>query len=385
MRSVSRLLVLLLLAASLAGCASNDPPADEGDAGAEDDEVAIDEGEPTPEGDEPAKSEEDDSPGGRLGQAFERIDAAPGHYLARIQHYDGSLPRPDMGTDALYVDSANGTTYYRLNGSSDDRVGQVGRVVVQLSSSNATVYSVFDEEIEPFTTVANFSALALGAKLPIPLAYYPPAQYMFLQRAYYVPAFTQPATKDDPGGPGRVEYMWGQPTSTSTRVVMDADLRIHWLNATQAQGGKVVKWGNASFVYGAPAAADPEVAKLRRAASMSFLDKATLDATQMGTSARNQTWTILSDVPALVALGEAELRVFGSGDAGRDTPDLVLRLEEREASNAALAATYADVDGDGKVSRGDTLSVTVKRTGSDLSDYDIRLTDETTGWELTAG
>lgn len=376
---VPRFLLLLLLAAAFAGCASNED-APGGDVTDEPDGERDEGAAPTPTPTPAGEGEVDDAE--RIGLAFERIDSTPGHFLVTIQHYDGSLARPDAGTDALYVDSANGTTYYRFNGSKDDRAGQVGSVIVQMSESNRSVYAVRAPELGNFTTVANFSQLALGAKLPLALAYYPTAQYMFLQRAFYSPSFS-PAVDEDASGDGRLRIQYGNPTSTSTTLVVDQAHRLYWLNATQASGGVVSKWGNASVVYGLAASNDPEVEKMRRAASMAFLDAPTLNAAQRGENETNATtWTVVSDVPALVDLEDAQLRVFDRGDAGEETPRLALSLADGAAENAQLALAFVDADADGKVSAGDTFTVEVKSARDSVYDVDVRLTDLTTGWEL---
>lgn len=378
--------LLVLLAAALSGCASDDAPAD-GGSDAEGDADAQDGATPSTATPTPASpTQSAASPEERIPSAFERIDNAPAHFRATIERYDGSLSRPENGTDVLYVDSANGTTYYRFGGSADERVGQVGKVVVHYSG-NGTVIAARDESIANFTTVANFSALALGAKLPNAVAYYPTAQYMFLQRAHYTPSFAAPGVEKDPSGPGRSQLTWGQPGAGTGAVAVleDGTERLFWLNTTVASGGKVVKYANVTFVYGADAAVDEEAAKMRREATMAFVDVQRLDADRAQANVTNATtWTVLGEGAPVVALAQAELRVFDMGDAGEETPRLALPLSRGNASNADVALAYVDADGDGKVSAGDTISFTVTRARQDVYDYDLRLTDTTTGWELAA-
>lgn len=139
-----------------------------------------------------------------------------------------------------------------------------------------------------------------------------------------------------------------------------------------------------SFGYGKDAA-HPHEEGFVRAASLTFEDDDDM-STGWGTEDAGPTknYTI-KPTPAdgAVPLDEATALVTSSSSASEE-PVLELPLEEATASNDDVELTYGDVDGDGLVSPGDTLSLTALGD-EDASGYSLALEDEQTGIKVSPG
>ena len=100
---------------------------------------------------------------------------------------------------------------------------------------------------------------------------------------------------------------------------------------------------------------------------------------------RSESRPFPSRKTGIVPLSEVEavVRDGNGGDSERPVPVLTLRLEAGAAENADVRVTFEDVDGDGKVSTGDRLTL-VKKTDA-ASGYSVALRDEATDLYLAPG
>lgn len=376
---------LLFLVAALAGCAS-DPPAPEGEEVDDPDATAPTApaagGAPTP----PLSDDPREAAAERVSRELERLGEEPGRFLMVVETVDATRPG-ERATDTLYVDSANGTSFYRLfteraaSAGEDALVAQVGTTFLT-GQANASLLAVRDEAAAPFRTPANLSELALSGKLPGPLfGNYYVVPTMTLMRAGHMPTYAAREVEDvTVDGRAATRASFGAEGRTGSVFVLDKETgRILSANLTQSTGGPATKFANVTFRYGAEAA-HPWTDALARAATMAVLDKPAFKAVQVEPRATtNHTWTVEpSPSNATVALSEAELRVYPRGGAARNAPLATLPLEQGSAAGSVAELSFEDADGDGRVSEGDLVTVRVTRPRDDLSDYFVALADETT-------
>ena len=93
-----------------------------------------------------------------------------------------------------------------------------------------------------------------------------------------------------------------------------------------------------------------------------------------------ETWTFQAS--AGVPLSEVEAEVFEGAPDEESAPLWSMRLSEGTRSADGLTLTYADVDGDGKVSQGDTLTI---ERGDGAEHLSVALKDTQTGLRVVPG
>lgn len=100
-----------------------------------------------------------------------------------------------------------------------------------------------------------------------------------------------------------------------------------------------------------------------------------------------ETWTFQAD--GGIALAEVAAEVgegmggVGGMDGDEETPPLwTMKLSEGSKSEEGLTLTFADVDGDGTVSQGDTLTI---ERGEGAEHLSVALRDLATGYKVTPG
>lgn len=98
--------------------------------------------------------------------------------------------------------------------------------------------------------------------------------------------------------------------------------------------------------------------------------------------ADTETWSF--QVDSAIALGEVEAQVReGMGDEADDAPPAwTMKLSESPKTVDTMTLTYADADGDGKVSVGDTLTIT---RGEGTEHLGVSLKDLVSGLRVTPG
>lgn len=163
----------------------------------------------------------------------------------------------------------------------------------------------------------------------------------------------------DPARPAFFEGTFADPTSDDP-MERDGTMRIE-------------------FTYG-HGADHPRLDDLQRLSSLVFLTVDDMNPFGMGAQSEGpKEYTIQpSDHGGTVALDDVTLHVQ------EDQEDvLTLALEAGSAENEKVRATFEDVDGDGSVSEGDTI--TVEDLSGEDATYSIALEDEETGLMVVPG
>lgn len=383
------LALLVALSAVLAGCATDPPAPENEDADDPDAMQASTPGTGTSPAPPPSGNARE-AAAQQVRSELERLGSEPGHFRMLVESVDVTTPGRRT-TDTLYVDSANGTSFYRIlseraaSSAEDGLVAQIGKTFLT-GKANASLLAVRDEDAAPFRTPDNLTELAFSGKLPGPLlgSYYT-SPLSTLMRSGLTPSYTARSVEDvTVDGRAATRASFGTEGQTGAVVVFEKESgRILHANVTQSTGGGATKFANATFLYGA-AATHPWVDALARAATMAVLDKPAFKAVQLQPrESTNHTWTVeASPSNATVPLTEAELRLYPRSGPERNAPLAVLPLEDGNATSPVAELGFEDTDGDGVVSAGDQITVRITRARDDLSDYSVALADETTTFLL---
>lgn len=382
-------LLMILLAATLAGCTDAGEPADEGsgdepdgDAPGGDAPAEGDDGPETPPGDTTTAPQ---TAGERFRAAFDALredKGAPPVYLVEMNGITLETAGHAV-KQTLYVDSTGNRTYYRFHHTDaegdvveDELTAMLDHTLFEGRAEESLV-AMHDPDAPAFTLPTEFSEAA--GRLPSFMPTYLTFSSMMMQGGVlYAPIQEPEAEEVEVDGVEAERLTFEQDRMVVLMQKEPSRILSIQKEANRASGGTVNVTANITYDAAPPAALGETLA---RAGTLTALNQ-----TEWITAVRGEyddettrAWTLKPNATAArVALGEVELRVHARGGLD-EAPLLALPLETGAAESAALRLSFEDADGDGHASAGDVLRLEILDAGREAGDYEIRLADEATG------